>query len=84
MNWESAQKVLFPRVRNCLQKIQLGTVRPKENVLGTILYLETAWKDIEIFYSLDASLLMQGFGSSHPITFGRLGSDVVEGYFSAN
>ena len=39
MNWESAQRVMFPRVRECLQRINSGQVQPKENVHGTIAYL---------------------------------------------
>ena len=57
MNWESAQHILFPKVRECLQKINSGEILPKENVSGTIAYLEMAWRYIEIFYSLSASLV---------------------------
>ena len=36
MNWESAQRVLFPRVRSCLGKIKDGESKPRENVSGTM------------------------------------------------
>jgi hypothetical protein len=57
MNWESAQRVLFPRVREYLQRIQVGETEPQENVQGTIAYLHMVWRYIEIYYSLTASLL---------------------------
>ena len=57
MNWESVQRILFPEVRVCLQKINSGEILPKENVSGIIAYLEMTWRYIEIFYSLSASLV---------------------------
>ena len=57
MNWESAQQLLFPKVRNYLQQIANGTIQPKENVSGTIAYLLMTWKYVRIVYSLEASLL---------------------------
>ena len=41
MNWESAQRVMFPKVRECLAKINSGEAQPKENVVITMEYLNT-------------------------------------------
>eukprot|EP00112_Aurelia_sp_Birch-Aquarium-sp1_P026516 Seg944.3 transcript_id=Seg944.3/GoldUCD/mRNA.D3Y31 product="hypothetical protein" protein_id=Seg944.3/GoldUCD/D3Y31 len=56
MNWESAQRHLFPKVRECLEKINSGSIQPQENVNGTLFYLEMTWRYVEIFYSLSATL----------------------------
>ena len=55
-NWESAQKLLFPCVRNCLTEINNGNAQPQENVSGTIAYLEMCHRYVELFYSLSATL----------------------------
>ena len=52
MNWESAQRILFSKVRDCLSKIDRGEVLPQENTSRTIAHLEMTWRYIEIFYSL--------------------------------
>ena len=56
MNWESTQRLLFPKVRDCLMKIHNGEILPQENTSGTITYLQMAWRYVEIFYSLELSL----------------------------
>ncbi len=55
MNWESAQRMLFPKVIAALKKINNG--EPQENVNGTIVYLRLVWYYVKLFYSLEASLL---------------------------
>ena len=70
MNWESAQRALFPKVRTALKKINDGEVRPQENVSGTIVYLRLVWHYVELFYSLQASLLERvTYASFISITF---------------
>ena len=59
MNWESAQRVLFPKVRECLSRINAGVILPQENVCGTVAYLNMAWRYVEIFYSLSLSLIQR-------------------------
>ena len=72
MNWESAQCLLFPKVRECLQKIQSGAVQPQENVIGTLAYLNMAWRYVEIFYSLQASLEERVSNASYVCNFLRI------------
>ena len=66
MKWENAQKILFPKVRNCLEKIGSGEVLPKEKVTGTILYLGMVWKYVKIFYSLSAALKERSINRQEP------------------
>ena len=72
MNWESAQRVMFPRVRECLQRINSGQVQPKQNVHGTIAYLLMCWSYIEIFYSIEATLLTRVKYASFVVNFLRI------------
>ena len=46
MNWES----------ECLAKISNGEAQPKENVAGTMEYLNTFWRYTEIVNSIFATL----------------------------
>lgn len=59
MNWESAQRLMFPKVCTCLAEINDGTASGNrlENVKGTMMYLELCWLFIEIFLSSTASLI---------------------------
>ena len=57
MNWESAQRVLFPKVKDCLSRINAGEILPQENVCGTVAYLNMTWRYVEVFYSLSLSLI---------------------------
>ncbi len=72
MNWESAQRLLFPKVRQCLQKINAGSIQPQENVSGTMHYLEMAWRYVEIFYSLQATIEERIFNASYVCNFLRI------------
>ena len=72
MNWESAQRVLFPRVRDCLRRIDNGDAQPQENVSGTLAYLLICWKYVEMFYSLEANLLNRIKYASHVVNFLRI------------
>ena len=72
MNWESAQRALFPKVRTALKKINDGEVRPQENVSGTIVYLRLVWHYVELFYSLEASLLERVKYASYVANFLRI------------
>ena len=72
MNWESAQRVLFPRVRACLSKINDGESKPRENVSGTIAYLFVCWRYVEIFYSLEANLAQRITYASYVANFLRI------------
>ena len=72
MNWESAQRVLFPKVRVYLSKIADGAVCWEENVVGTMLYLEMVWKYVEIFYSVQASLTERVTNASYVCNFLRI------------
>ena len=72
MNWESAQKLLFPKVRKSLHKINNGEIFPQENTSGTILYLEMAWRYVEIFYSLQLSLQDRITYASYVCSFLRI------------
>ena len=44
MSWESAQGLLFPKVRDCLSRINTGEVQPQEDVIGSINYLYMTWR----------------------------------------
>ena len=57
-NWASAQRIFFPRVRECLKLIQQDNDRPHD-VQGTIIYLEICWLFVEVFCSMHASLLQR-------------------------
>ncbi len=57
MNWESAQRLMFPQVYGCLEKINEGDGVPKENVSGTMAYIKMCWHYTEIFLSVSATLL---------------------------
>ena len=59
MNWESAQRLMFPKVRECLEKINSGNGVAKEHVLGTAVFLKMCWMFVEIFQSLTASILLR-------------------------
>lgn len=56
-NYASAQRLLFPRVQDCLQQIEHGYNGPPQDVLGTRLYLYIGYLYMEVFCSLSASLL---------------------------
>ena len=53
-NYPAVQRISFPRVRACLEKLHAGVVVNgvfrKECVLGTIIHLEVLWAFLEIFY----------------------------------
>ena len=72
MNWESAQRLLFPRVRECLEKIYSGVIQPRENVIGTRFYLYMVWKYVEIFYSSKATLKERIENASYVCNFLRI------------
>ena len=72
MNWESAQRLLFPKVRESLLKINNDEILPQENTSGTILYLEMAWRYVEIFYSLQLSLQERITYASYVCNFLRI------------
>lgn len=58
-NWRSAQKLTFPKVRQCIQELIDGRVpghRPNAALLGTKTYLLVVWYYVEIFCSEEASL----------------------------
>ena len=58
-NWRSAQKLTFPKVRNCLQMLMEGRVEGyarNPTLLGTKIYLHVVWLYVEIFCSSVASL----------------------------
>lgn len=58
-NWRSAQKLTFPKVRQCIQELIDGSVpghRPNAALLGTKTYLLVVWYCMEIFCSEEASL----------------------------
>ncbi len=69
-NWASAQRMYFPRVRDCLLEIENGD-RP-EDVMGTRIYLEICWKFVEIFCSFCATLLERVAYASEVTNFLRL------------
>ena len=69
-NWASAQRMFFPRVRDCLLQIEHGD-RP-EGVKGTRIYLEICWKFVEIFCSFQATLLERVIYASEVTNFLRL------------
>ena len=72
MNQESAQQLLFAKVRNCLSRINTGEVQPQEDVIGSINYLYMTWRYVEIFYSLSASLLEGVISASFVCNFLRI------------
>ena len=73
MNWESAQRILFPKVSECLDKIQRGDNNlVQKNVHGTILYLKLCWRFVEIFYSHTATLLDRVHNASTGTNFMRI------------
>ena len=58
-NWASMQKLSFPKVRNCLERLKNGdggNQRPNPTLLGTKTYLLIVWYYVEIFCSSVASL----------------------------
>ena len=59
-NWASAQRLFFPRVQDCLFRIENGDgdVKP-EDMKGTRVYLEMGFKYVEIFCSFTATLLQR-------------------------
>lgn len=71
-NWESAQKLLFPHVRELLQKVESGESEPQEPVAGTIIFLEMCWKFVEMYYSRSASLLQRVAYASYVTNFLRI------------
>ena len=73
MNCESAQRVLFPKVRDCLSRINSGEVLPqKKNVSGTVAYLNMTWRYVEIFYSLSLCLIERTTNASYVCNFLRI------------
>lgn len=72
MNWESAQRLMFPCVRECLGKINKGDGVDRENVAGTILYLRMCWRFVEIYLSTAASLLERVTYASCVVNFLRI------------
>ena len=71
MNWESSQRLLFPKLRDCLLRINTGEVQPQEDVIGSINYLHDL-RYVEIFYSLSASLLERVISASFVCNFLRI------------
>ena len=73
-NWASAQQLLFPRVQECLKKLEQGETeaRCKEDVLGTRMYLHIFYMYIEIFCSLSSSLLGRIKYASTVVNFLRI------------
>ncbi len=69
-NWASAQRMFFPRVRDCLREIEHSD-RP-EDVKGTRIYLEICWKFVEVFCSFSATLLERVTYASEVTNFLRL------------
>ena len=72
MDWNSAQRLMFPQVRDCLDKINRGDGVEKENVLGTLLYLRNCWRFTEIYLSLVASLSERIMYASCVVNFLRI------------
>ena len=70
-NWSSAQRMFFPKVRDCLQIIQRDNTRPHD-VLATIAYLEICWLFVEIFCSFEATLLQRVEHASTVTNFLRI------------
>lgn len=57
-NFAAVQRIAFPRVRVCLEKLQAGYAGPdgtyyKEDCRGTIAHLEVIWAYLEVFYGRD-------------------------------
>ena len=58
-NWASVQKLSFPKVSNCLERLMNGdggNQRPNPTWLGTKTYLLIVWYYVEIFCSSITSL----------------------------
>ena len=57
-NWRSAQRLTFPKVRDCLDMVMKGEngVHQDTSVLGTKVYLLLTWMYVEIFCSKIATL----------------------------
>ena len=72
MNWESAQRLMFPRVMNCLTKLNDGQGVAQENVCGTQIYIKMCWRFTEIFLSVNASLLQRVINASCVVDFLRI------------
>ena len=72
MNWESAQKLMFPQVRKCLDKVNRGDGVQQENVLGSTMYLKMCWRFTEIYLSLVASLWERVMYASCVVNFLRI------------
>ena len=58
MNWESAQRLMFPKVRQSLYCMVNDGVA-LENIAGTAMYLEICWMYTDIFLSHTATLLQR-------------------------
>ena len=54
-NWRSAQKLTFPKVRQCIQMLIDGALpgtRPNAALLGTYIYLQVVWYYVVWYYVL--------------------------------
>ena len=72
-NWASSQRLMFPRVQEQLHLIEqgVGGERP-EDVKGTRMYLKVCHLYVEIFCSLDKTLLQRVVASSTVANFMRI------------
>ena len=72
-NWGSAQRICFPRVQECLKKLECGEEgMTQEDVKGTRIYLFICFLFIEIFCSLTASLTQRITYASQVANFLRI------------
>ena len=58
-NWQSAQRICFLKVQDCLRQVLDGSVEgrlPDGTVKGTLIFLKIIWAYVEIFCSGCASL----------------------------
>ena len=69
-NWASAQRLMFPRVQQCLKDLETG--EKKEDVVGTRMYLHICYLYVEIFCSLSQSLLERITNASVVANFLRI------------
>lgn len=73
-DWRSAQRLLFPRVRDCLQRAIDGDdhIPPQPQLLGSLFYLKMVWLYVEVFYSLSASLAERIRNAAYVLFFLRI------------
>ena len=72
MNWESAQRLMFPKVQQTLNRLNQGDNVEPENVQGTMLYLKMCWRFTEIYLSFTATLLERIMYASYVVNFLRI------------